>query len=102
MRDFYDIYILEQLHGNTLNPQTLYDALLVTTHKCGTERYLTDAKGVLDEVKSSSVMQKFWESYHRKFSYVADLEWNIIMGWFVVYMRSVKRNRAYENTLSLL
>ena len=72
MRDFYDIYILEQLHGNTLNPQTLYDALLVTTHKCGTERYLTDAKGVLDEVKSSSVMQKFWESYHRKFSYVAE------------------------------
>ena len=25
-------------------------------------------------------MQKLWESYRRKFSYAADLEWNIIMG----------------------
>ena len=30
MRDFYDIYILEQLHGNTLNAQILHDALLAT------------------------------------------------------------------------
>ena len=26
------------------------------------------------------VMQKLWESYRKKFSYAADLEWNIIMG----------------------
>ena len=25
-------------------------------------------------------MQKLWESYRKKFSYAADLEWNIIMG----------------------
>ena len=25
-------------------------------------------------------MQKLWESYRRKFSYAADLEWSIIMG----------------------
>ena len=35
---------------------------------------------VLNEVESSPVMQKLWESYRRKFSYAADLEWNIIMG----------------------
>ncbi|EFE11366.1 nucleotidyl transferase AbiEii/AbiGii toxin family protein [Clostridium sp. M62/1] len=79
MRNFYDIYILEQLHGNTLNQQTLHDALLATAHKRGTERRLTDAKDVLDEVESSPVMQKLWESYRRKFSYAAELEWNIIM-----------------------
>ena len=79
MRDFYDIYILEQLHGNTLNQQTLHDALLATAHKRETERRLTDAKDVLDEVESSPVMQKLWESYRRKFSYAAELEWNIIM-----------------------
>ena len=32
MRDFYDIYILDQLHGNTLNRQTLYDAPVSYTH----------------------------------------------------------------------
>ena len=80
MRDFYDIYILDQLHGNTLNRQTLYDALLATAKKRGTERHLAEAMDVLNEVESSTVMQKLWESYRRKFSYAADLEWSIIMG----------------------
>ena len=80
MRDFYDIYILDQLHGNTLNRQTLYDALLATAKKRGTERHLAEAMDVLNEVESSPVMQKLWESYRRKFSYAADLEWSIIMG----------------------
>ena len=79
MRDFYDIYILDQLHGNTLNRQTLYDALLATAKKRGTERHLAEAADVLNEVESSPVMQKLWESYRRKFSYAADLEWSIIM-----------------------
>ena len=80
MRDFYDIYILDQLHGNTLNRQTLYDALLATAKKRGTERHLAEAVDVLNEVESSHVMQKLWESYRKKFSYAADLEWSIIMG----------------------
>ena len=80
MRDFYDIYILDQLHGNTLNRQTLYDALLATAKKRGTERHHAEAVDVLNEVESSPVMQKLWESYRRKFSYAADLEWSIIMG----------------------
>lgn len=80
MRDFYDIYILDQLHGNTLNRQTLYDALLATAKKRGTEQHLAEAVDVLNEVESSPVMQKLWESYRRKFSYAADLEWSIIMG----------------------
>ena len=80
MRDFYDIYILDQLHGNTLNRQTLHDALLATAKKRGTERHLAEAVDVLNEVESSLVMQKLWESYRRKFSYAADLEWSIIMG----------------------
>ena len=43
------------------------------------ERHLAEAVDVLNEVESSPVMQKLWESYRRKFSYAADLEWNIIM-----------------------
>ena len=84
MRDFYDIYILDQLHGNTLNRQTLYDALLATAKKRGTERHLAEAMDVLNEVESSPVMQKLWESYRRKFSYAADLEWNIIRSLYAL------------------
>ena len=79
MRDFYDIYILEQLHGTTLNPKILHDALLATAHKRGSEKYLNQAEEVFDEVENDSVMQKLWEVYRKKFSYASDLEWDVIM-----------------------
>lgn len=79
MRDFYDIYILEQLHGTTLNPKILHDALLTTAHKRGSEKYLNQAEEVFDEVENDSVMQKLWEAYRKKFSYAFDLEWDVIM-----------------------
>lgn len=79
MRDFYDIYILEQLHGTTLNPKILHDALLATAHKLGSEKYLNQAEEVFDEVENDSVMQKLWEAYRKKFSYSSDLEWDVIM-----------------------
>ena len=79
MRDFYDIYILEQLHGNTLNTQILHDALLATARKRETEGHLAEAKEVFAEVEDSPVMQQLWTAYRKKFSYAADLEWNIVM-----------------------
>ena len=79
MRDFYDIYILEQLHGNTLNAQILHDALLATARKRETEGHLAEAKEVFAEVEGSPVMQQLWTAYRKKFSYAADLEWNIVM-----------------------
>ena len=80
MRDFYDIYILEQLHGGTLNPQVLHDALLATARKRETEAHLIETKEVFDEVEESPVMQQLWAAYRKKFSYAADLEWNVVMG----------------------
>lgn len=79
MRDFYDIYILDQLHGDTLNPQIFHDALLATSWKRGTEEHLAEAEEVFDEVENSSIMQNLWTAYQKKFSYAADLEWNVIM-----------------------
>ncbi|MEY8395161.1 nucleotidyl transferase AbiEii/AbiGii toxin family protein [Lachnospiraceae bacterium 45-P1] len=79
MRDFYDIYILEQLHGNTLNTQILHNALLATSHKRGSEQKLPQAEEVFDEVENSPVMQKLWETYRKKFFYASDLEWSVTM-----------------------
>lgn len=79
MRDFYDIYILEQLHGNTLNAQFLHDALLATARKRETEAHLAEAKEVFAEVEDSTVMQQLWTAYRKKFSYAANLEWRIVI-----------------------
>ena len=79
MRDFYDIYILEQLHGKSLNPDIFHDALLATALKRETEKHLSDAKEVFHEVEDSGVMQGLWTAYRKKFSYAADLEWDAVM-----------------------
>ena len=54
MRDFYDIAILQQLYGSTLDPHVLHDALLATAHKRGTERHLAEAAEVFDEVEAKA------------------------------------------------
>ena len=79
MRDFYDIAILQQLYGDTLNPQVLHDALLATAHKRGTDRHLTEAAQIFDEVENSPIMQGLWTAYQKKFSYASDLSWDTIM-----------------------
>lgn len=79
MRDFYDIHILLELHGGSIIPADLHNALLATARKRGTEKYLPDALAVFDEVENSPVMKKLWIAYQKKFSYAAELPWNTIM-----------------------
>ena len=79
MRDFYDIAILRQLYGDTLNLQVLHDALLAMAHKRGTKHHLAEATQIFDEVKNSPVMQSLWTAYQKKFSYASNLSWDTIM-----------------------
>ena len=72
MRDFYDVFILLHLHGDTLDPVLFREALLATAAKRGTESSLADAEERLDEIEESPVMRKLWNAYQKKFSYAAD------------------------------
>lgn len=79
MRDFYDIYIILQLYGNTLESSVLHDALTATSHKRGTNEQLADALAEFDDVERSPVMKKLWVAYQKKFSYAAEISWEEIM-----------------------
>lgn len=79
MRDFYDIHILLKLYGNTLDAQVLREALQATAKKRGTERYLSDATDILNEVQNDPNMQKLWNAYQKKFSYAEDISWDMVM-----------------------
>ncbi len=79
MRDFYDIHILEQLHGESLSASVLRDALAATATKRGTLEQMKDAAAVFDEVEESPVMEKLWQSYQKNYSYAADLSWHTVM-----------------------
>ena len=79
MRDFYDLHILSQLHGQSIVPADLRAALIATARKRGTEKYLADAPAAFAEVEADPNMEKLWRAYQKKFSYAADLSWHTVM-----------------------
>lgn len=79
MRDFYDLHILNQLHGKSILPTDFRAAIIATVRKRGTEKYLSDAPATLDEVESDPTMERLWAAYQKKFSYAADLAWHTAM-----------------------
>lgn len=79
MRDFYDIYILQQFYGESLCVPVLRDALAATAKKRGTSEQIKDAEAVFDEVEKSPIMEKLWQSYQKNYSYAADLSWYMVM-----------------------
>ena len=79
MRDFYDIHILLSLYGNTLDTKVLGEALQATARKRETEYHLEDAQEIFDEVQEDLGMEKLWKSYQKKFSYAADISWEMAM-----------------------
>jgi predicted nucleotidyltransferase component of viral defense system len=80
MRDFYDIHILLSIYGNTLDTKVLGEALQATARKRETEYHLKDAQEIFDEVQGDLRMEKLWKSYQKKFSYAADISWEMAMG----------------------
>ena len=79
MRDFYDLHILFQLHGQSIVSANLHAALIATARKRSTEKYLADASAVFDEVEADPNMEKLWQAYQKKFSYAASLPWHTVM-----------------------
>lgn len=79
MRDFYDLYLLNRLYGERIVAADLRAALLATAKKRGTEKYLVDAPGIFDEIEADVTMEKLWAAYQKRFSYAADLPWDMVM-----------------------
>ena len=81
MRDFYDIYILQKLHGEQLNKEILWSALVATARKRGTLEQIEsgDIREIFDEIETSSVMENLWKTYQKNYSYAVDISWHIVM-----------------------
>lgn len=79
MRDFYDIYILNQLYGDTLDYELFGKAINATAQKRESTHFLSDAFDIFEEIYHSEEMQKMWISYQKKFSYARDISWEEVM-----------------------
>ena len=79
MRDFYDIFVLEQSQSHNVDRAVLKTAFANTSDKRGSSAVKADMDTILDEVEDSPSMTTLWKSYQRKFEYAADIEWAGVM-----------------------
>jgi len=77
MRDFYDIYILTATQP--LDTNTFCVALKKTTEKRHTAAQMSGLEGVIQTVAASSIMVELWSRYQKKYSYAADVAWEMAM-----------------------
>lgn len=80
MRDFYDIYVLEDSQMSSISKETLRSAFAATISKRGSSAVAADSDLILSEIELDLWLIALWGSYQRKFDYAADLSWEMAIG----------------------
>jgi hypothetical protein len=75
MRDFYDIYILTTTQ--VIDDTIFRAALKKTVEKRNTVRQMADPDKVVQTVATSTIMTDLWQRYQKKYSYAADITWEM-------------------------
>ena len=68
-RDYYDIYTLYRLRGDTCNKKILLLALERTTSKRGSSKILEDYPNIITEIRTSEQLRNLWAKYKRTYEY---------------------------------
>jgi len=79
MRDFYDIFALENSQMHNVSEETLHAAFAATVQKRGTFALTGDADLILSEIETDLGLMTLWNNYQRKFDYAADISWEMAM-----------------------
>lgn len=70
MRDFYDIYMLENLFRDRIDKKNQKQALLNTCAKRNTENILNNPNEIIADIENDWGQQNLWENYASKNTYV--------------------------------
>ena len=89
LRDYYDIYILNQQYADSIEPKNVYAALQATSRKRGSEKVISDGNQILSEIRDSSDMLALWKNYQNKFEYAAKVEWSDVMDTIIGLYRNM-------------
>lgn len=79
LRDYYDLYILQNEYTHAMNMEQFKAAFLATSKKRNSIQLITEGNRILKEIADSEVMQGLWKSYQKKFSYAEDISWEMVM-----------------------
>lgn len=75
MRDYYDVYILLTINGSISNDK-LKNAIVKTATHRGSEKLLSKANDIIEEVSDNETMKSHWEQYQIKFDYAKSISWD--------------------------
>jgi len=79
MRDFYDIFVLENTQSHNIDISVLKSAFNNTSSKRGSFAVTESMALILDEAENSFDMMALWKNYQRKFEYAVNISWDDIM-----------------------
>ena len=79
LRDYYDLYILQNEYTHVINMEQFKEAFLATSKKRNSIQLIAEGNRILKEIEDSEVMQELWKGYQKKFSYAEDISWERVM-----------------------
>lgn len=79
MRDFYDLYILQNNNLYRIDSMHLCKAFAATCRERNSVFLIPEGEYILEEVRDSVTMQKLWSNYQKKFRYAENLSWEMVM-----------------------
>jgi predicted nucleotidyltransferase component of viral defense system len=77
MRDFYDIFALDDSQIHTISAEVLHSAFAATLKRRGSSAVAAGADLIISEVEADSGLMALWSSYQRKFDYAIDISWEM-------------------------
>ena len=79
LRDFYDLYILQQEKSLSVNVLKLKMALEATSRKRESFEIMKRGASILGQIYNDTDMKKLWINYQKKFDYAKDYTWENVM-----------------------
>jgi len=79
MRDFYDLFVLENTQSHNIDKAILRAAFANTSRKRGSIAVVNDIDLVLDEIENNPNMMALWSNYQCKFDYATNVSWDNVM-----------------------
>jgi predicted nucleotidyltransferase component of viral defense system len=73
-RDFYDVFILNNLQWQNIDIDTLRNAFYSTAEKRKTRHIIPRYEEILGAIMKSTVMNSHWRSYQKDFDYAKDID----------------------------
>lgn len=89
MRDFYDVFALNNIYDEHIDFDTLANAFEATCQKRGTTFILKDYPFLIDNIQKDENINRLWNQYQQKYEYAQGIELKKIMEVVLCLMEKI-------------